>query len=190
MVGERVAAARPQHSCSNVIAASLKTVMQQNTRRIPSYGLERTITRAEFCAGRSNRGSKQAFACECYATLIRLHPEVKPLFTHTSMEKQAKKFMASLTLVLHVLGKPDVLTTTLQRLGRRHQTMGVRVEHYPMVAEALLATLKSGYAVVLLTLFVQSYMFLVRKGASHALPMVPGSVRSHTFPHGGVVYDN
>jgi len=143
MVGERVAAARPQHSCSNVIAASLKTVMQQNTRRIPSYGLERTITRAEFCAGRSNRGSKQAFACECYATLIRLHPEVKPLFTHTSMEKQAKKFMASLTLVLHVLGKPDVLTTTLQRLGRRHQAVGVRVEHYPMLAEALLATFAS-----------------------------------------------
>jgi len=117
--------------------------MQQNTRRIPSYGLERTITRAEFCAGRSNRGSKQAFACECYATLIRLHPEVKPLFTHTSMEKQAKKFMASLTLVLHVLGKPDVLTTTLQRLGRRHQAVGVRVEHYPMLAEALLATFAS-----------------------------------------------
>ena len=143
MVGERVAAARPQHLCRNVIAASLKTVMQQNTRRIPSYGLERTITRAEFCAGRSNRGSKQAFACECYATLIRLHPEVKPLFTHTSMEKQAKKFMASLTLVLHVLGKPDVLTTTLQRLGRRHQAVGVRVEHYPMLAEALLATFAS-----------------------------------------------
>lgn len=105
--------------------------------------LNAPLLEQSFALVAPTEGTKQAFACECYATLFRLHPEVKPLFTHTNMEKQAKKFMASLTLVLHVLGKPDVLTTTLQRLGRRHQTMGVRVEHYPMLAEALLATFAS-----------------------------------------------
>ncbi len=105
--------------------------------------LNAPLLEQSFALVAPTEGAKQAFARECYATLFRLHPEVKPLFTHTSMEKQAKKFMASLTLVLHVLGKPDVLTTTLQRLGRRHQTVGVRVEHYPMVAEALLATFAS-----------------------------------------------
>ncbi len=105
--------------------------------------LNAPLLEQSFALVAPTEGAKQAFACECYATLFRLHPEVKSLFTHTSMEKQAKKFMASLTLVLHVLGKPDVLTTTLQRLGRRHQTVGVRVEHYPMLAEALLATFAS-----------------------------------------------
>ncbi len=105
--------------------------------------LNAPLLEQSFALVAPTEGAKQAFARECYATLFHLHPEVKPLFAHTSMEKQAKKFMASLTLVLHVLGKPDVLTTTLQRLGRRHQTMGVRVEHYPMVAEALLATFAS-----------------------------------------------
>ena len=105
--------------------------------------LNAPLLEQSFALVAPTEGAKQAFACECYATLFRLHPEVKPLFTHTSMKKQAKKFMASLTLVLHVLGKPDVLTTTLQRLGQRHQTVGVRAEHYPMLAEALLATFAS-----------------------------------------------
>ena len=105
--------------------------------------LNAPLLEQSFALVAPTEGAKQAFACACYATLFRLHPEVKSLFTHTSMEKQAKKFMASLTLVLHVLGKPDVLTTTLQRLGRRHQAVGVRVEHYPMLAEALLATFAS-----------------------------------------------
>ena len=87
--------------------------------------------------------AKQACGTECYTTLLRLHPEVESLFAQTNMEEQARKLMATLSLVLHVLGKPDVLTTTLRRLGRRHREVGVRAEHYPMVAEALLATFAS-----------------------------------------------
>ena len=87
--------------------------------------------------------AKQAFAEEFYATFLCLHPEVEPLFAQTNREVQARKLMATLSLVLHVLKKPDVLTTTLRRLGRRHQAVGVRVEHYPMVAEALLAMFAS-----------------------------------------------
>ncbi len=81
--------------------------------------------------------AKQAFAEEFYATFLRLHPEVEPLFAQTNREVQARKLMATLSLVLHVL------TTTLRRLGRRHQAVGVRVEYYPMVAEALLAMFAS-----------------------------------------------
>ncbi len=87
--------------------------------------------------------AKQAFGREFYTTLLRLHPEVEPLFAQTNREVQARKLMATLALVLHVLKKPEVLATTLQRLERRHQAVGVRAEHYPMVAEALLATFAS-----------------------------------------------
>jgi len=51
--------------------------------------------------------------------------------------------MATLTLVLHALKKPDVLMSTSQRLGRRHQEVRVRAENYPMVAEARLSTFAS-----------------------------------------------
>ncbi len=88
-------------------------------------------------------GAKQALAEECYATLLRLHPDVEPLFAQTNREVQARKLIATLSLVLHVLKKPDVLATTLQRLGRRHQAVGMQAELYPMVAEALLATFAS-----------------------------------------------
>ena len=87
--------------------------------------------------------AKQAFGRECYTTLLRLHPEVEPLFAQTNREVQARKLMTTLTLVLHVLKKPEVLATTVRRLERRHQEMGLRAEHYPMVAEALLATFAS-----------------------------------------------
>ncbi len=65
--------------------------------------------------------AKQACGTECYTTLLRLHPEVESLFAQTNMEEQARKLMATLSLVLHALKKPDVLTTTLRRLGRRQK---------------------------------------------------------------------
>ena len=62
--------------------------------------------------------AKQACVNECYATLLRLHPKVEQLFAHTNIEEQARKLMATLTLVLHALKKPGVFMSTLQRLGR------------------------------------------------------------------------
>ncbi len=87
--------------------------------------------------------AKQACGTEFYTTLLRLHPEVGPLFAQTNMQEQARKLMATLSLVLHVLKRPEVLATTVRRLGRRHQKVGIRAEHSPMVAEALLATFAS-----------------------------------------------
>lgn len=105
--------------------------------------LNETLLKQSFAMVAPTEAATQAFACEFYATLFRLHPEVEPLFAQTNVEEQAKKLMASLTLVLNLLKKPDVLTSTLQRLGRRHQAVGVQAEHYPMVAQALLATFAS-----------------------------------------------
>jgi len=83
---------------------------------------------------------KQLFAEQFYQRLFVTYPQVRPLFAHTDMQEQTKKLMASLVLVLTTLTKPEVLLPTLQRLGQRHTDAGVQVKHYPMVAEALLAT--------------------------------------------------
>ncbi len=90
--------------------------------------------------------AKQACGTEFYTTLLRLHPEVEPLFAQTDREVQAKKLMATLSLVVQVLKKPEVLASTARRLGHRYQEVGVRAEHSPMVAEALLATFASRLA--------------------------------------------
>jgi hemoglobin-like flavoprotein len=87
--------------------------------------------------------AKQACGRAFYTTLSRLHPEVKPLLAQTNMEEQARKLMATLSLVVHALKNPEVLASTMRRLGRRQKALGVRAEHYPMIAEALLATFSS-----------------------------------------------
>ncbi len=68
--------------------------------------------------------AKQAFGREFYTTLSRLRPEVEPLFVQTDMQEQARKLMATLSLVLHVLKKPEVLATTVRRLGRLQKAAG------------------------------------------------------------------
>ena len=105
--------------------------------------LNASFLEQSFALVAPTEAAKQACGTECYTTLLRLHPEVEPLYPQTNREVQVRKLMTTLALVLHVLKKPDVLATTLQRLERRHQAVGVRAEHYPMVAEALLATFAS-----------------------------------------------
>jgi hemoglobin-like flavoprotein len=105
--------------------------------------LNASFLEQSFAPVAPTEATKQAFGREFYTTLLRLHPEVEPLYAHTIMEEQARKLMAMLSLVLHLLKKPEVLATRVRRLGRRHQELGVRAEHYPIVAKALLATFAS-----------------------------------------------
>ena len=56
------------------------------------------------------------------------------------MKEQRKKLLGALLLVIQNLRKPEVLTSALQGLGRRHVKYGVRPEHYPIVGAILLET--------------------------------------------------
>ena len=80
------------------------------------------------------------FAEHFYSTLFAAIPQLQPLFAHTSMEEQKRKLMATLVFILQTLNKPTVLSPSVRKLGQRHTRVGVQAEHYPMVAEALLAT--------------------------------------------------
>ena len=75
-----------------------------------------------------------------YDRLFDMYPEAKPMFAKTDMEKQRKKLLESLVMVVNNLRKPDVLGPALANLGERHKALGAQEEHYAMVGEALIGT--------------------------------------------------
>jgi hemoglobin-like flavoprotein len=77
-----------------------------------------------------------------YQRLFELNPMLRPLFK-TDIELQAAKLMDMLSTALSLLEKPEELTETLEELGVRHVTYGVRTEHYDTVGAALLAMLST-----------------------------------------------
>lgn len=84
----------------------------------------------------------EVLAARFYERLLGEHPELSPLFNGISIAGQQKKLLASLVLLVQNLHKPDVLKDYLSGLGDRHQHYGVTVEHYPIVAETLLAVME------------------------------------------------
>jgi methyl-accepting chemotaxis protein len=83
----------------------------------------------------------EALAARFYERLLANYPELAPLFSGVSIAGQQKKLLASLVLLVQNLHKPDVLKDYLSGLGARHVHYGVVAEHYPMVAENLLAVM-------------------------------------------------
>ena len=75
-----------------------------------------------------------------YQRMFELDPMLRPLFKN-DIEQQAAKLMDMLASALSLLEKPEELTGTLEALGARHVTYGVKTDHYATVGEALLAML-------------------------------------------------
>lgn len=73
-----------------------------------------------------------------YDELFKRHPQVQPLFSKTTKDKQQTKLLAALKLVVNNLRNPDTLKSALLEMGARHQQYGVIKEHYPLVANTLL----------------------------------------------------
>lgn len=78
-----------------------------------------------------------------YARLFELDPSLKSLFK-TDLKAQGRKLMASITMVVKGLRKPETIVGPVQQLGRRHVEYGVKKEHYDTVGQALLDTLEKG----------------------------------------------
>ena len=83
-----------------------------------------------------------ALAARFYERLFERYPAVIPLFSGSSVVEQQKKLLAALVLLVQNLHKPDVLNEYLKGLGARHSHYGVLAEHYPLVAENLLAVME------------------------------------------------
>lgn len=78
-----------------------------------------------------------------YGRLFEIAPELKPLFRNPIPE-QSKKLLAMLSYVINKLDKLNEVADEVARLGQRHLQYGVKEEHYGIVGEALLLTLKKG----------------------------------------------
>jgi hemoglobin-like flavoprotein/uncharacterized protein YjbI with pentapeptide repeats len=78
------------------------------------------------------------FVASFYENLFAAHPEVRPLFANTEMEKQQKKLLNALVLVVENLRNPDALGEVLNLLGTRHIGYGAIPQHYSAVGQALL----------------------------------------------------
>lgn len=76
-----------------------------------------------------------------YERLFDSLPEVKPLFPDNS-ERQARKFLQSLRMVVGSLDTPEKNISILQRLGERHVRYGVQADHYQKVGAVLIETLQ------------------------------------------------
>ncbi len=83
-----------------------------------------------------------ALIARFYQRLFEHYPAMMPLFSGSSVAEQQKKLLAALVLLVQNLRKPDVLNEYLKGLGARHVDYGVTAEHYPLVAENLLAVMQ------------------------------------------------
>ena len=76
-----------------------------------------------------------------YRNLFEAAPEVQPLFANTDMKRQRAMLLAALVLLRNSLRDLDALVPKLQAMGARHAGYGVTAEMYPLVGQALLASM-------------------------------------------------
>ena len=76
-----------------------------------------------------------------YARLFATAPAVQPLFAGTDMREQRAKLLATLVLLRKSLRNLDAIVPKLRELGAKHVAYGARAEHYPVVAEVLVAAM-------------------------------------------------
>jgi hemoglobin-like flavoprotein len=76
-----------------------------------------------------------------YAKLFAAAPHLRALF-RDSIEEQAHKLMASLDAVVQALDRPIENAARLGDLGRRHAEYGAKPEHYELVSDLLVASMR------------------------------------------------
>lgn len=78
-----------------------------------------------------------------YATLFERNPQLAALFGRRSAEAQERMLLEAIVAVVDHLEDSAWLNGTLRALGAKHVAYGVRDEMYPMVASALIDSLRS-----------------------------------------------
>src|SRR5512140_188739 len=73
-----------------------------------------------------------------YEVLFRKYPQVRPMFTRRSRDRQEQMLTEALVAVLDHLEDAPWLAATLRGLGRKHREYGVTPEMYGWVGECLL----------------------------------------------------
>jgi nitric oxide dioxygenase len=76
-----------------------------------------------------------------YQRLFDVAPHLRELFTN-DVERQARKFLQSLKLIVSSLSSIERAAPVLDRLGARHRGYGVLPEYYDVVGGVLVETLQ------------------------------------------------
>lgn len=79
-----------------------------------------------------------------YNKLFELDPSVRPLFKG-DMQKQGRMLMQAIDMAVNGLDRPEEIIPSIQELGKRHVTYGVKNEHYDTVGTALIWTLEQHF---------------------------------------------
>ncbi|HEY0740600.1 MAG TPA: globin family protein [Chryseosolibacter sp.] len=78
-----------------------------------------------------------------YSRLFEVAPGVRPLFKE-DITLQARKLMNTVTYIVTKLDKIDTIIGEVKSLAQRHKKYGALKEHYPVVGDCLIYTLKTG----------------------------------------------
>jgi len=78
-----------------------------------------------------------------YDNLFMLEASLRPMFP-VDLSDQGKKLMQVLTVVVRSLDDLGPLLPSIDDMARRHVAYGVKDEHYPIVGQALIRTLRQG----------------------------------------------
>ena len=78
-----------------------------------------------------------------YKELFAIDPTLRTMFKG-DMREQKKKLLTTLAFVVRSLHTPDKILKPAQNLAIKHVAYGVMPEHYTLVGNALLRTLKKG----------------------------------------------
>lgn len=78
---------------------------------------------------------------EFYEALFRRRPDLRAMFRE-DLAGQGMKFMTTLDTVVESLDAPETLVEPMRELGRTHARLGVRVEHFAPMGEALIEVLR------------------------------------------------
>jgi len=82
-----------------------------------------------------------ALTARFYGIFFDRYPQVVPMFSRNTPEKQQEMLTGALVAVLDHLEDAPWLASTLRSLGRRHDGYGVTAEMYGWVGECLLAAM-------------------------------------------------
>ena len=84
----------------------------------------------------------QNFVDRFYRHFFERAPDLRRLFTATAMARQHELFLNQLVWSVRELRNLPALLENLAQLGERHRVYGVRPEHFPIAAAALLGALE------------------------------------------------
>ncbi|KMK56563.1 flavohemoprotein, putative [Aspergillus fumigatus Z5] len=79
-----------------------------------------------------------------YKRLLEAHPELKNIFNtaHQATGEQPAALAHAVWAYASNIDQPEALSTAVSRIGHKHASLGVLPEHYPIVGQHLLVSIK------------------------------------------------